>query len=139
MRYLCFDIGDKRTGIAAGDDSLRLAGPLAVIHSTTPENLITQLLTLIKREGVTALVIGLPLNMDDSEGPQAKKVRDLGNELAERLTSCTIHYHDERLTSFAADEKMARTGLTHAQKKARRDALAATAILQDFLDNLKID
>ncbi len=136
MRYLCFDLGDKRTGIAAGDDLLKIAGPLDAIIASGPQDLIAQLLRIIQREGVTEIVVGLPLNMDDTEGPQAIKVRKLGHEIAMR-SKCVIHFHDERLSSFAADEKMARTGLTHGQKKARRDALAATAILQDFLDSLE--
>ncbi|MHC4768919.1 MAG: Holliday junction resolvase RuvX, partial [Planctomycetota bacterium] len=73
-----------------------------------------------------------PLNMDGTEGPRAKRVRDLGRQLGQR-TDRPIHYQDERLTSFAADAQMAGSGRTHREKKELRDALAAAEILRDFL------
>lgn len=79
------------------------------------------------------LVMGMPLNMDGSEGPQAKAVRAFGDRLAQR-TGRTIHLQDERLTSVEADWRMAGSGMTHKQKKAKRDALAAAATLRDFLE-----
>ena len=68
----------------------------------------------------------------------ASGARDLGAQLGAR-TGLPIHYQDERLTSAQADWSMAGSGLTHAQKKSRRDALAAAAILHDFLENLSSD
>jgi putative Holliday junction resolvase len=70
--------------------------------------------------------------MDGTEGPRAKSVRVFAERVA-KATGRVVHFHDERLSSVEADWKMARSGLTHGQKKARRDALAAAAILQDFL------
>lgn len=78
------------------------------------------------------LVFGLPINMDGSEGVRAKRVRAVADRVASR-TGRKVHFQDERLTSADADWQMARTGLTHGQKKTRRDALAAAAILRDFL------
>lgn len=79
------------------------------------------------------LVIGLPLNMDDSLGPKAKAARSFGQRIA-AATHRVMHEQDERLTTADADWKMAGSGMTRDQKKAKRDALAAAAILQDFLD-----
>ena len=134
MRYLCIDLGDKRTGVAAGDDVTGIATPIEVVNTANPGERLRQLVSLIEREGPDALVVGLPLNMDDSEGPSAKKVRAFIQELA-AATKLTVHAHDERLTSVEADEQMAMSGLTHKQKKARRDALAAAAILRGFFES----
>ena len=103
MRYLCIDLGDKRTGIAMGDDETKLVSPIQVI---------------VMPRG--------------TEGPAAKSVRDFGEQLATG-TNLPIHFQDERLTSYAADQRMAQTGRTHKQKKELRDALAAAEILRDFL------
>jgi putative Holliday junction resolvase len=76
--------------------------------------------------------------MDGTEGPRARLTRAFGDSIAEQ-GGRKVHFHDERLTSAAADWSMAMSGLTHKQKKARRDALAAAAMLQGFLDALPRD
>jgi len=141
VRYLCIDLGDKRTGLAAGDAFSRLASPLKVLEVPIAERGGEGLIAAIVRE-VTSyfgdartageLVVGMPFNMDGTEGPRAKSVRVFAERVA-KATGRVVHFHDERLSSVEADWKMARSGLTHGQKKARRDALAAAAILQDFL------
>lgn len=85
-----------------------------------------------RRGGV---VLGLPINMDGTEGPRAALLRVWGNRIAEATGHCVLLV-DERLSSAQADQWMARSGLTRKQKKERRDALAATAILQRYLDGL---
>ena len=79
------------------------------------------------------LVVGLPINMDGSEGQRAKLVRAWAARIAAR-TGWGVELFDERLTSSAADAKMARTGLTYKQKKERRDAIAAAEILRGYLE-----
>lgn len=142
MRYLCIDLGDKRTGLAIGDAETRLVSPLSVLEVPIAplggEELLIALAKVIDEQlgsGKGELVIGLPINMDDSEGPRATMVRAFGTRLAAK-TSRTVHYQDERLTSVAADWSMARSGMTHGEKKRRRDALAAAAILSDYLGTL---
>ncbi|MCA9311354.1 MAG: Holliday junction resolvase RuvX [Phycisphaerales bacterium] len=134
MRFLALDIGGRRTGVAVGDTELGVAAPVAVIE--IPLEAQARLLAEVDREidehGPDALVVGLPLNMDGSEGPAAAAIRAFGGALQSH-TRLAVHFHDERLTSAAADERMARTGLTHRQKKARRDAIAAAEILGGFL------
>jgi putative Holliday junction resolvase len=132
MRYLAVDVGDKRTGLAAGDDVVRLVQPVEVIQVPRGPALLAALARAVERHGPDALVVGLPLNMDGSEGGAAKSVREFGALLAER-TQLPVHYQDERLTSFEADERMARSGRTHREKRELRDALAACAILEGFL------
>lgn len=133
MRFLAIDLGDKRTGLAIGDDDTKIASPVTVIEVARGDALIDAIAGSIKDHAVDAMVLGLPLNMDGTEGPQAKLVRKFGQQLRLRC-GLDVHYHDERLTSFAADQQMAGSGRTHKQKKRLRDALAAAEILRDFLD-----
>jgi putative Holliday junction resolvase len=131
MRYLAIDLGDVRTGIASGDDVLRLATPVKVIEASG-DALWRALDAVVKEHGPDAIVIGLPLHMDGRESPRSAAVRAFGAAAGARW-SLPVHFQDERLTSFDADQRMARSGRTHAQKKAIRDALAACALLEDFL------
>ncbi|MFA5784517.1 MAG: Holliday junction resolvase RuvX, partial [Phycisphaerae bacterium] len=87
----------------------------------------------ITAENIDAVVVGLPINMDDTEGLQAKKVRDFAAKLKAAI-NVPLHFQDERLSSFTADEKLKMHDLSRAGKKQRQDALAAAQILQDFLD-----
>lgn len=131
MRYLAIDLGDKRTGVAVGDDGTRLVSPLEVI-AVPRSRIMESLLEVIDKQGPGALVIGLPLNMDGTEGPQAQLARELGHQLA-AATKLPVHFQDERLSSYAAEEHLKGSGRTHKQKKQLRDALAAAEILRDFL------
>lgn len=132
MRYLAVDLGDKRTGLAAGDDVVRLVQPVEVLQVPRGPALLDALARAVDRHGPDALVVGLPLNMDGTEGGAARAVREFGALIAER-TRLPVHFQDERLTSFEADERMARSGRTHREKRELRDALAACAILEGFL------
>jgi putative holliday junction resolvase len=136
MKYLAVDLGEKRTGLAIGDDRTRIVSPMAVLNVPRAldggRTLIERISRAAAEAGAGALVVGLPLNMDDTEGPAAKSVRALAELLASRC-KLPVHLQDERLTSFDADQAMARSGRTRGQKKQRRDALAAAAILRDFL------
>ena len=86
----------------------------------------------VQQHGPDAIVMGLPLNMDGSEGPAVQQARAFADEVRAR-TGLVVHLQDERLTSFEADQRMARSGRTHGEKKELRDALAAAALLEDFL------
>jgi putative Holliday junction resolvase len=145
MRYLAIDLGDKRTGLALGDSELRLATPIEVIQVPIGHDQGRALMGKVAAAALLHLgdpprspgeiVVGLPLNMDGSEGPRAMMARRFASHVAQ-ITNRSVHLHDERLTSAAADWSMAMSGLTHKQKKERRDALAAAAMLQSFLDAL---
>jgi putative Holliday junction resolvase len=140
MRYLAIDLGDKRTGFAAGDDVVGLVQPLSVVEAHTRPLQLRAALRAIDEYGPDRIVLGLPFNMDGTEGPRAKLVRQFAAELekafrAERGPHArfSLDFHDERLSSFDAEERLKRTGRTHGEKKALRDALAACAILEEFL------
>lgn len=136
VRFLAIDLGDKRTGIAVGDAVTNLALPVDVLEvpvtANNGQDLLAAISAMVKDHGPSALVVGLPLNMDGSEGQRAKLVRDWAARIG-AATNLPIHLQDERLTSSQADWLMARSGMTHGQKKARRDAIAAAAILKDYL------
>ena len=135
MRYLGIDPGAKRTGLAVGDDVTKQAGPVGVVEASDPGELLRGIREAIEEHGPDAIVVGVPYNMDGTEGPEAKKAQALAT-LLQGATGLRVHLFDERLTSFEADELM--KGLyTRKQKKARRDALAAAAILRDFLNRLQ--
>lgn len=140
MRYLAIDLGDKRTGFAAGDDVIGLVQPLFVAEAATRAMQLKASMKAIDEYGPDRVVLGMPFNMDGTEGPRAKLVRAFATELEAAIkaalgayTRVRIEFQDERLSSFAAEEKLNRTGRTHGEKKALRDALAACAILEDFL------
>ena len=135
MRYLAIDLGDKRTGLAVGDDVTKIATPLEVLAAAKPAQQLSRIAAVIDSHGPDALVLGLPLNMDGSEGPAAKKAR----RVAEQLTAdfgLAVHLVDERLSSAAADDLMAGSGATKRQKRSKRDALAAATILSRFFHHL---
>jgi putative Holliday junction resolvase len=132
MRYLCLDLGDKRTGLATGDDETGVVAPAGGLAAPPGGDLVAAVLRVIEVHDPDAIVLGLPLNMDGTEGPRAGQVRDFGRQLGQRIDR-PIHYQDERLTSHAAEQQLAGSGRTHQQKKELRDTLAAAEILRDFL------
>ena len=130
--WLALDIGDKRIGLAAGNDNARLARPLRVLVRRSKNEDFEAIARVVQEVGADELLVGLPLNMDGSEGPQAKRTRKYAERLRRRL-NMPLRFHDERLTSFMADQILAQK----PRKKDRRqpnDAIAAAAILQSFLD-----
>jgi len=136
MRYLAIDYGSKRSGLAVCDAGPKIASPLTVVRGQS--KLLIAIAEVIENHRIGALVVGLPLNMDGSEGPQAKLVRRFAEKLKKRF-ALPVYFQDERLTSFAAAEKLAPANLTNRQTKKRLDAVAAAEILRAFLDAGKAD
>jgi len=132
LRYLAIDYGLKRTGLAVCDKSETLCSPLKVVE--TSPGLIPAILKLIQAEAIESIVVGLPVNMDGTEGDMAKKVRAFASQLG-TSTPLPIYLHDERLTSHKAEELLAPADFTLKKVKQRLDAVAAAAILQTFLDS----
>ncbi len=133
-RFLAVDYGTKRIGLAIGDDVTYVASPIKTIAGCGDVRSDAAAVEAYAGEyDVDGIVIGLPLNMDDTEGPQAKMVRTFGEALNE-MTDHTIHYVDERLSSFAAEELIRPAGLTRKKKRAGVDRVAAQVILQSFFD-----
>lgn len=138
MRYLAIDIGQRRTGFALGDSELGLVQPLEVVEHARAEDVLEVIASVVREHEPDELVIGLPINMDDTEGPAAERSRAIADQLT-ASTGLKIHLQDERLTSFEADSRMARSGRTHAEKKRVRDAIAAATLLEDYFSSLSAD
>jgi putative Holliday junction resolvase len=138
MRTIGIDLGTKRIGVAISDQGGKLAMPLEVISVSDPQQAIAPLLELIREEGVERVVLGLPLNMDESLGPAARSVIAWSKAFSSQ-SGLSVIFVDERLSSFAAEEQLAqrrRAGekLTRKRKKEQLDAVAAAGFLQAFLD-----
>jgi putative Holliday junction resolvase len=131
-RFLAVDVGGKRTGLALGDSLTCMAMPVEVLHVPRGPALLDAIVKAVRLHAPDAIVMGLPLNMDGSEGLAVEQARTFAAEVHAR-TGLEVHLQDERLTSYEADQRMARTGRTHGEKKELRDALAAAALLEDFL------
>lgn len=131
MKYLAIDHGSKRIGLAVCDPSETIVSPYAVVQSG--KQLLKKIADTVDGENIEAVVIGLPLNMDGSQGRQAELVRKFAEQL-EKFIEVPIHLHDERLSTFGAEQKLIDTDFTAKKKKKRLDAIAAAEILQSFLD-----
>jgi len=144
-RFLGVDLGTKRIGLAISEPG-GIVSALKMLPARTgvAEN-ARAILEVADEYAVDAVVIGLPLNMDGTEGPQAKLSRALAGEIEKATASYTsgrvptvrpkVYLHDERLTSHAADGRLAERDLTRKKKKARQDAVAAQILLQSFLES----
>jgi len=128
------DYGAKRIGLAVSDPDATIASPLATV--TAGSNLDACVRAVLDRAcgfDIVAFVVGLPLNMNGTEGKQAEVTRRFGDRLA-AVTGKPVHYWDERLTSVAAGDRLRSAELTRKKRKARLDRVAAQIILQEFLD-----
>ena len=130
MRIIGIDFGERRIGVAAADDQLRIALPVETV--TVSADPVDEIARIADEQGAGALVLGLPLSLTGAEGPQAQIVRDAAERLSERLT-IPIYLHDERLTTTQA----LRTAPPGGRKGRgdNRDAVAASILLQAYLDS----
>ncbi len=129
-RWLGIDHGHKRIGLAVGDTQARMASPVGMA-SAERHDTVEQILAMARDYQVEGLLVGWPINADGSEGPQGVMARRFASELAKQ-TKLPVRIWDERLSSFVADQAL-RGLLTRKKKRARQDAIAAAAFLQDFL------
>lgn len=133
MRILGVDYGDSRIGLSVCDEMEILASPLATIKSLSMKKNIDSVCEIAKRENVSLIVVGLPLNMDGNEGERAGKSRAFGRVL-ERVSGIKVEYFDERLTSVEAEEIMQSVGVKKDKRKNIVDRIAAQLILQSYID-----
>ena len=132
---LALDVSKRAIGVAGADAGWRLATPLTTIRRTRLAQDLEGLERIIGERAAGALVLGWPLNMDGSEGPRCQAVRAFARNLDAAL-GLPILLWDERLTTFAAEEDAERAGLRGRKRAEMLDALAAAALLQDFLNTL---
>ena len=137
-RILGLDIGDKRIGIAVSDLLGMMAQPLYTLTRKSTKDAINEIAEIIQKEGIKQVVVGLPKNMDSTEGIQAKRTRDFSQLLLEKTNSnIEIIYCDERLTSKMAKQSLSHMKLAKAKEKKFIDTAAAVHILQGYLDSKK--
>ncbi len=140
MKYLGLDYGSKTVGVAVTDATGTVIREVEIIRRQKEKTLrrtCARIEEIVTGEKVETIVIGLPLNMDGSEGERAEKARAFG-EMVARRTGLPVRFQDERLTTVEADEIMDENGIRNEKdRKSHVDSVAAAVILGDFLNSGK--
>jgi putative pre-16S rRNA nuclease len=131
---MALDVGGRRIGVALSDTTRVLASPLTTLRAEPRDRVLSEIAALVQRHEVAEVVVGLPLTLSGEIGPQAHAIQLFVERLKGVLTA-PIHMFDERLTTVAAERMMLDLGMKPEQRKARIDEVAASIILQDFLDS----
>lgn len=134
MRMLGLDVGERRIGVAVCDEEERLAFPLTVIERRGTARDFAEIDRLLKQERAGLLVVGLPLSLDGSIGPQARLVQEFVQRLAQQA-DVPVETWDERLSSVEAERHLLAMAESRERRRQRRDAVAAAIILQSYLDS----
>jgi putative pre-16S rRNA nuclease len=134
---IALDPGTKTIGVAACGASRGLSTPVETIKRTKFTADAERIFALLDERQATAIVMGLPVNMDGSEGPRVQSVRAMARNLM-RLRDLPIAFQDERLSTFEAEEKLIAVGVRRDKRKEIIDAHAAANILQSALDRLEM-
>ena len=131
-RIMGIDYGDSRTGVAISDLLCSIVGSTFVVRSRNTEKLLEDILQLIKLNDVGQIVVGLPKNMDGSEGPRALLCREFAQKL-EELTGLPVAMWDERRTTVEAHNILSQHNYHGKKRKDTVDAVAASLILEGYL------
>ena len=135
QKLMGLDLGTKTIGIAFSDVNLQVATARRALMRTKFTRDVEELLHEIEREKVFAIVLGLPYNMDGTQGKRAQSTRAFASNF-KRHSTVPVFFQDERLSSFAADQAMLEADLSRKKRDAKIDAVAAAIILQAALDSL---
>jgi putative Holliday junction resolvase len=138
VRILALDIGEKRIGVAVSDPTATVATPVTVLDAPKALGDGRELVRLVEDYEAELIVVGMPLSMDGSEGPQAKRVRHAAARLAGFLR-IPVEFADERLSSAQASKAMQATGASTRDQRGRVDMVAASLFLQSYLDARRDD
>ena len=136
-RVLGVDFGDTRTGLALSDEVRFLASGIGYISPGGIEKTADKIAEIAREQKASAIVVGLPKNMDGSEGFRAERCREFAQLLRERLESIPVAMIDERLTTMSASRYLNETNTRGQKRKGVIDTLSAQIILQNALDRLK--
>ena len=132
MRVMGIDYGDARTGIAMSDLLCSIVGSTTVIHSRNPEKTLAEISKLVQDNQVTEICMGLPKNMDGTEGPRAQLCREFAQRV-EEATNLPVHLWDERRTTVEAHNILTEHNYHGKKRKNTVDAVAASLILEGYL------
>lgn len=133
-RYIGLDVGDKRIGIAISDPLGITAAGLETIERRNMKADVSVIRAICKRHGAVQIIVGLPLNMDGSDGHQSEKVKSFASKLA-RETGLPVIYEDERMSTISAIRTLTIQGVDTGRKRDLVDMQAAAIILQKYLDS----
>ncbi len=136
MVILAVDYGDVRTGIAVCDKLAVLASPVTVIHERNAERLAARVTQIAQEKHAEKIVLGLPKNMDGTEGFRAESCRAFGVLLSE-TAKLPVDFQDERLTTVSAHQMLNVTDTRGKKRKEIVDAVSAVLILEDYLRKMK--
>lgn len=136
MKIMSVDFGDARTGLAICDPTEFLASPVGMIKEKNFLKAAGQIADAAKQQGAQMLVVGLPRNMDGTEGARAEKCRAMGEKL-EELTQLPVVMWDERRTTVSASAVLTENGTFGKKRKEQLDAVAAVIILENYLQRRK--
>lgn len=132
MRVMAIDYGDARTGVALSDLLGSIVGWTTVIHSRNREKTIEELVKISENNGVEEIVMGIPRNMDGTEGPRAELYREFAKDL-EAAVGQPVHLWDERRTTIEAHQILSDRNYHGKKRKNTVDAVAASLILEGYL------
>ena len=133
-RKMGIDYGDKRIGIAMTDALCIISSPFEVYQNKGEEDALNHIVGLIKQYDVDEVAMGLPLNMDGSEGERALIHKAFGEKLA-LISGVKVEFVDERLTSAEAEEILISSGVRREKRKELIDKISAQIILQTYINN----
>jgi len=135
-RLLGLDLGTKTIGMAVSDSAWSIASPVDTIRRKKFTLDVQEMLAFATKEGISGLVMGMPYNMDGSEGPRVQATRAFVRNMRP-LCDLPLLYWDERLSSYAAEQAMLEADLTRKKRAKNIDQIAASIILQSCLDRLR--
>lgn len=136
-RVLGVDFGEARTGLAISDAARLLASGIGNIAGGGLEKTADAIVAAASEQNAVAIVLGLPVNMNGTEGPRAERARRLAELIAERVPDLPVALMDERMTTMAASRFLNETNTRGKKRKGVIDTLSAQIILQNALDRMK--
>lgn len=134
MKILAVDYGDTRTGLAISDNSEFLASPVGTLTERNAQRLAQKIADAAGEQGAKLIVVGLPINMNGTRGPRAEKCEEFAKML-EELVDCPVEMWDERSTTVTAHNILNTANVRGKARKAVVDTVAATVILESYLDH----
>lgn len=137
-RILGLDVGTKTIGVAVSDPTRLLASPVRTLARRSVARDAEEIAGLVTDLGTDEIVVGLPYELDGSEGRSARLARQVGEAVAER-TGLPVRYVDERYTSVDANRQLIETGMSRERRRQVIDQAAAVLILQSFLDHPELE
>ena len=135
MRLLGVDLGSKTIGLAVSDPLLKIASPIITLKRSKLSSNAIEFSNIIKNYQIGGIIVGLPINMDGTEGPRVQATRDWSLDLA-RILTIPVAFWDERLSTVAVERMMLKADMTRNKRAAKIDQAAAAYILQGALDNI---